>query len=279
MSDNFFINRHGRKSDVEPIIIQNPEITADPVKKKRQWKAPKVKIPRVALIITSAVVLAVLAGFFLLADALKRDLQLQATTMKTSVQTLSTKTASTETAATQAARDLVAQLNAVTSCTSPFTFLTNVYSPARTALDECRTVANKYDQLKESLNALNESAQYLEKEKTLLAPALALPAESAFAEIPSEVSLWQTASDELQELVAPEALKASHTALLERVKAVASSWKELQVAFDSQSTEQFTAAETKVTKTYEALRQSGADFQAIIDAQQQAILDAQKALD
>lgn len=272
MSHTYFVNRHGKKLDIESAVdeIENQTVVKPaPVQQlntisKPRRLFPKLRISKKVVLVLVILIVAIAASALLVADSKKRDYLQQTAAMKTSVKNISSRVSSTETSAKDAIKGITSQLTAPTTCAGSNNFVTTVYSPAKQAADECIQTATLYTKLKTSLAVMNNVVTYLDMQKGILAVALAGPSDGAYAEIPAEASTWKDSYDKLLKITPPTQAAAVYQLLVGRVKSVVDGWSGLSTAQNAQDASAFTAAETNLTKAYENLRTSGDDFNQVL---------------
>lgn len=285
MSKTYFTNRHGKKLSVEGAGNEAPEavIQANDAPAVKTRRHLRLRIPgRAVLVVLAAIVALLLIGTGLLlisADGARREYDRQGSALQSKLKALAVTPSSTETSAVDVVKGLLAGLQTEDDCTvdQPAIIVDN-YPPAQRSRESCRQTYVAYQSVAAATRSIGETAVYLEKQHEILAPALARPANEAFAEIGAMNTQWDGALIALRGLEVPPAAESGHTALLGRVEAVAKGWQGLAAANAAQQREAFTAAEADLTKAYEGLRVSNADFTQLLSRQQTDLTRAVKRL-
>lgn len=292
MSRQSFTNRHGHKLTVDDtaqeVVVETgqaakkpiapvPAESARPAEQSRTFSRPQLQIPAIKprfskkLLLILLVLLVVLGlGVVMIADATKRGYERQTAAMKRNVNDLTTKTFSTEISARDAIKGISSQLTADSTCSGNELVL-QFYSAAQQTHQECVETAKAYKGLHSSVTAMSQMVDYLDKQKVILQDALTPPQNGAFAEIPQELEVWQTAYDKLLFLSAPAPVKDIHTNLTKNVQEVLASWQAIQNAHNAQDAAAFAEGEARLAKAYEALRVSGEEIEGVVSGLQKDI--------
>lgn len=290
MSKQYFVNRRGKKLSVEPggkaPNVLEPQLTAEQsgvtessarasekTLRERRPVTWRLRIPVRAVTIAVAAVVAglvITAGILLImADGARRDYDRQASALQSRIQNIATKPSSTETPAKTVTEGLLGELRTDDACTvSQPSELVDVFTPAREARDSCRQIYESYREVVDATQVMHELVLYLEEQHAVIAPALAPPANDAFAEIGSMSARWAETRAALQQIQPPQIAQTAHIALSDQVTTVADAWGGLAAAYAAQQPDAFTSAEASLTRAYEALRASHAGFSQLIGQQQ-----------
>lgn len=293
MSKAYFTNRHGKKLAVDldnkqenlPTVPQPtvPDdthyITALPptAKKCRRLRLSLTHKRRWGIVGGAVVLLLIIAAgiVVIFADGARREYDRQASAIQNLVRTAATTPSSTEISASAAIEGVLKQLESSDTCqVSQPRQLIDLYPPAREAATRCQRVFADHVAVKESVRSMQQTVVYLEQQNKALAPALARPADDAFAQIDVMQAAWGETLKTLEGMQAPSVAQAQHEALLERVRQISEQWTALTTANGAQQREAFVAAETALTTAYESLRTSQEGFRQLLDEQQAAINEA-----
>ncbi|HXH04948.1 MAG TPA: hypothetical protein VNI82_00805 [Candidatus Nitrosotenuis sp.] len=287
MSREYFVNRHGKKLDIngavadieqneqKPLVQQSESLQVKQPSAPRlsgKITRPKMTFPKKTLIILSALILVAVFSLIVVADTARRDYQRQTSAMKGSVVEAQKHSISADTSAYDASRGLLDKLKKYDACqTSAPELISKNYDPAKDALSECSETLASYNNVRQQLESMKVASQYLESQKKALAPALKLSVNGEFAEIPSNATAWQTSFETVQKIKPPREFEKTHEKLVEDVETVSRAWVVLSDAARDQSAEGFTRAEAVLTRAYETLRGSGDEFDTLVLAQQKSL--------
>lgn len=292
MSKTYFTNRHGKKLRVDT-EDQRPSAqtgensiqaegtryldTTPPIAQRRRTLTALLgRKRRIGIVIGLTLLVIIAVGVVvIIADGARREYDRQAATLQTLVRTVAATPSSTETSARDAIEGVLRQLDSPDSCrVHQPQQLIDLYPPAREAAARCHDVFTRHQAVKDRLQTMQQTVIYLELQNTAVAPALARPADDAFAQIDVMYAAWGEAQKALEDIDTPDSARTQHEALVGRVRQITEQWAALSAANGAQQREAFVAAETALAKAYEALRASQDDFRLLLDSQQAAITEA-----
>ncbi|MGB3023515.1 MAG: hypothetical protein WBB39_01785 [Candidatus Saccharimonadales bacterium] len=281
-----FVNRRGKRTTVtdEHMVSAVTETHVKPMPQRKKWR-PSKKIstwlhrwPRMGLRSTVVAMVALLLfGVIVLvsADSAKRRYESLSVAMKNSITAAGSSVPSTDKKASDVAGILLASLSASTACTVSGIDVVSWYGPAKTARDDCRQTAERYTRLRSELATMRSYAEYLERVYTIVAPALAQPADGAYAIAGDYVDAWTTSTDQLRTIVPPSQFMTTHTTFTQRSEELRDAWVALQAALTTRDATAFTSSESKLTKAYDNFRAAAGDIQTILQKQQELITASQ----
>ena len=284
MSKATYRNRHGRKVSIgdaiDDISKENTTLkpSPDPVKTSKVNKSlirSKPKTGRSSALRRYWWLLPVLLilglGFgLMMTDGVKRDYERQAAMMRRDVTDIH-NVASTDASGSAVAKELNVRLSSSSKCQVSTFSGASWYGPAKQALNDCKQVAEVYQNLKTNLEAIDTESQYAERVAELLRDPLKNPTDGTFASFGDYESRWHDANQQLGKLQPPATLDNTHKQLLEAVSRISNEWKKLSQANADQNKANFASAEESLTDKYQALRKFQHDIIKPINQRQIAI--------
>lgn len=295
----FFVSRRGRQVGVHEVDLGGIDIDSE-AKQAEQSKQTKpmkpskpvktIKSPRERFswskkkVIILAIVLVVLLLPVALAELVTAEYGKGVANAKKDLSTLVTSTVlpaqKKTTVSADQIRSIANKVNDIVGHMCRGGLIDNaagLYPRAKSALSDCKDAQSRYSALTSSLYALEGQASYLERTDALIKP-VATPITDEYAVIGAQQTAWQTAADGIAKISPPESMKSAHSDLVTHVKAAAEAWSKLNTANNGQNAASFQEAEKALASEYEAIRQTSAQFSAVLADTQAKITASYNAL-
>ena len=286
-NDKSFVNRHGHKMGgsletspvTEPFRPTTPEVSKPAeVKKVRARKRSKKPLVIIAVVAVLLLLIPVIGGELVRA----RYLTTRDNAHKQLVE-FATKTIVPQ----QKKQMKLAQLSEATrrvdsirddACDGGFNDnLASLYPRAKDAYDQCIAFKHKVDVLASGLHDLESQVRYLESLAPILTP-IAKGDTDRFAIISAQHENWKAFDEALGKLSPAASQRATHEQLKTQSKTIVAAWSALNTANNDQDASGFTAAEKKLSDSYEAFRASSASLSTTLSKTERGIAEGYKGL-
>lgn len=287
-SKDSFVNRHGRKTDVDHAIGQIIEqeqviVKAGEVTKKKPRPARRARsklhiskgVADILLLIAATVAGAVLVlGLFA-----ANDYESRSGSIKSAASLAGSSIPNSEKSITDSIRTQKTKLSTISSCSGMVPKVFSLLIPgAANKESDCMEAVADNKRLKNSLTSLEELSTFLTAQQAVLAPVLKEQSANEFASIPDVKTAWQTARDKLDLVPAGSNFVQFKNTLLFRVNAVVAAWEQLQASNGAKDETAFKTAEANLAAAYESLRASAGDADVMVNHLQAEINGAYKEL-
>ncbi len=270
-----FINRHGKKMSIgnaqleaAPVVTKpvksTPEPALDRVRKLKGGRRSKKKLVILAVVLLGLLLIPVVGGEIVRARYISSRDGAKAQLTKFASDTVVPAQKKKVTAAVLA--DTATRVEKIRddACAGGLADnLATLYPRAKTALRDCITFKQKVAAIATSLRDIESQARYLESLAPVLTP-VSTTAIDEFAVIASQLSNWQAFHEALEKLSPAASQRAVHEQLKMQTKTIVDTWSALNTANNNQDGAAFTAAEKKLSESYEAFRTSGESLAAVL---------------
>ena len=268
-----FVSRHGHRTKIENADLNGLNIDEQPVAPTtdalpvkhvtepiKEFRAPSPPRSGKKIAIIAAVLLSILLLPFAIFETVAWQYRQAGATLKGDVDRVAKQTALPLQKKDASVSSIGAPLGELRSSVNNacrggmLDNIATIYPRSKSALDQCNATKTKANAIVAELAVLQNIQRYSEATDAILKPALAA-SNSPYAVLPDQVASWQTVTDKLRKLDAPNELKTFHSALTQVAGDIASQWSAINTANNAQDKAAFDEAQTKLASFYESLRE------------------------
>lgn len=295
--DESFINRHGRRTDMNRIDLSDISVDKDgdvppdaaipashtvkPTRSARSWRP---KWSRRTWLIIAGIMLVVVLLPIVVGEVIVASYRADTASVAAKLQAVvSDKVLPSQQKTSVKASvisDMTAQVDGVRGsiCNGGlFDNLAKLYPRATSAYNDCIKKTGQLSNLSASLRRLETETRYVEA-ITGATQTVTAPTTEPFAVTDAQQTNWVLARDAAKKITPPVELQDQHKKLSQWIAAIADGWTALNAAQGAQDRTKFTAAEKDLNTGYENVRITVDELRVSLHQTQVSITAAYKAL-